>query len=385
MKKYCEFPWTGKNVKLWNDFERCCCKMPFAPREKDQARLSQIKSAFLNGEQHPACNACWSEEDVGGKSFRILQSPVLPTEQKINFLSSQEQTLEYVDLEFGYTCNMYCLSCGPYASTTWQQIAKIYPWEEKGINEESLNKFLSLVQDNNKSLKRINLYGGDPSVDPMYYRFIDRFLSMEVPQCELGIVTNGNYSENFLIKFEDSLRRLIDAGRKLFITFSLDGVGEEGEFIRGGLRMDRFTRNIKSVISFGLRPRLQVSVSILNIENNIDIIKWLEEENILNDVDVHFNKVSMPEDLSVNILGNKIRDFLPNGFDELQTTRPKYHRGITNFLGSEINSMAAPNLDKIKRCIKRLDDYVDITRLPLPKYYQNFRIRLSNLVNESVS
>jgi hypothetical protein len=171
MKKYCEFPWTGKNVKLWNDYERCCCKMPFIPKDKDIERQSQIKQAFINGEQHPACNACWSEENVGGKSFRILQSPVLPTEQKIKFLANKENTgqgtIEFLDLEFGYTCNMYCLSCGPYASTTWQQIAKIYPWPEKSIDEDSLNKFLSLVQHHSNSLKKINLYGGEPSVDPM--------------------------------------------------------------------------------------------------------------------------------------------------------------------------------------------------------------------------
>ena len=386
-KVFCELPWTGKNVKLYNDFERCCCKMQFAPKEKDSIRLRSIKDAFIDGEWHPACNACSSEEKVGGQSFRILQKAAV-TEQKISFLEQREKqnlaNLEYIDLEFGYTCNMYCMSCGPFASTTWQQIAKIFPWEEKGINDDSLNNFLSLIELHKDTLKKINLYGGDPSVDPMYYKFVDRFLSMGFPKVDLGIVTNGNYSENHLIKFEDSLKKL-SVDRRVHITFSLDGVGEEGEFIRGGLKMERFTRNIKSAISFGLRPRLQISVSLLNIENNIKIIEWADAEGLLPYIDIHLNKVSFPEDLSVNVLGNRIKDFLPEWFFDLDRKYPKYYKNMVTFLGTDLDEMKDPDFAKINRFLVRLDDYTNITGLALPEYYQNFKKRLLEILPKSVN
>jgi MoaA/NifB/PqqE/SkfB family radical SAM enzyme len=359
--------------------------MAFVPQTQDADRLREIKIDFLDGLQHPACNACWNDENQGGKSFRMLQATTPATAEHILKLTRAEAagegTLEYLDLEFGYTCNMYCMSCTPYASTTWQQIMKINPWEdlEKGsIDADSLDKFISLVRKHRSTLRRINLYGGEPSVDPMYYKFIDQFLLSAVSTCTLGIVTNGNYSENYLKKFEDSLNKIIQSRTRILLTFSLDGVGEEGEFIRGGLNMERFTRNIKSAIRFGLRPRLQISVSMLNIENNIEIAKWLEQENLYHAVDVHFNKVSTPHNLSVNNLGNKIKEFLPNESDLAKY--PKYYNGLMQFLGTDLDNLNPPNQQQLKWFIERLDHYSSITNQPLPSYYEDYRARIQNLI-----
>lgn len=379
MGKYCEYPWTMKVVKLFRDSNKFCCKVESLPSAKHDLVLKEVKKFFLNDQEHPACSACWNDENKGGKSFRLLQYPASKT-QIIKFDAFEHSgysTLKIIDVEFGYTCNMSCITCGPGYSSTWQQLVKFNPWSGDIDKEKGLEKLRLLMEKNSSSLEKINLFGGEPSVDPMYYAVADLFEKSTLPACSIRIITNGNYSETWKVKFENSIQKFRNDKRELDITMSLDGAGEDVEFIRGGLKIDRFIDNVKAMIEFGVKPTIQISISVLNLENYIKVFELFEKENLLDKVNFRLNKVSHPYDLSYNILGGHIKEFMPV-WPEGKWARHRLQ--FEDFIGDQRKNNLPPDRHKITELLSRLEKYTNITDRPYTKYYSKFIERLNNLL-----
>jgi MoaA/NifB/PqqE/SkfB family radical SAM enzyme len=379
MGKYCEYPWTIKVVKLFEDSYKFCCKVESLPEAKHQIQLEEVKQDFLKDREHPACSACWNDESRGGKSFRLLQYPA--SKPQIIEFNLREQigksNLKIIDVEFGYTCNMSCITCGPGYSSTWQHLLKVYPWKTDIDVDQSLNKLKNLMEANKYSLEKINLFGGEPSVDPMYYAVADMFEKETLPKCAIRIITNGNYSENFKIKFEKSIKKFINDGRKIDITMSLDGSGENVEFIRGGLSVNRFINNVRAMIEFGIKPTIQISIGVLNLENYIEIFDYFEKENLLDKVDFRLNKISHPYDLSYNILGKHINDFLPKWPNEKWK---KHKLQFDKFVGDQSLNTSEPDFKKLNDLLNRIDRYSSLSNRPCPDYYNKFKKRITNII-----
>ena len=381
MSKYCENPWTQSVVKLFDDRIKFCCKVSALPSEEHYARLAEVKTAFLNDEQHPACSACWNDEKHGGKSFRLLSTTPVTKEQIIKF-QERENNLKILDIEFGFVCNLFCMSCGPSYSTTWQQKLKINPWESKSFDENVLDRLSVTLQKNKDTLKKINVFGGEPSFDPAFYRFIDILKKEAPPNCRIRIITNGNYSENFKERFENAIITINNSGLRAELTFSLDAAGVNGEFIRGGLDNAKFIKNIKDMINFGITPQVQISISILNLENYIEIFKWFETEGILDKVTFHLNKISHPWEFSCNSLGKHTIDFLPKWPDKRNDTWEKLYNQFLNFIGDQSSNKEPPNKASLKKIINQLDIYASLSQKNLPEYYISLKSRLNNIVNK---
>jgi pyruvate-formate lyase-activating enzyme len=378
MNNYCENPWTQSVIKLFDDRIKFCCKVTSVPPDKYYTHLNEVKTAFLNNEKHPACNVCWKDEAQGGKSFRLLNTSPVNKEELIK-LQTNENNLKILDVEFGYVCNMFCMSCGPHQSSTWQQKLKVTPWKTKFFDEKVLENLTITLQKNRNTLQKINVFGGEPSVDPAFYKFVDILKKETLSNCNIKLITNGNYSETYKEKFENSIQALIESGKTFEITFSLDGAGVEGEFIRGGLDNAKFIKNIKDMLTFGIVPQVQISISILNLENFIEIFKWFESEVILDKVRFHLNKISHPWEFSINSLGKHIIEFLPIWPIPLDDPWQKLYTQFTNFIGTQ-NNNAAPNKESLKKFIYRLDMYSVISKKELPAYYILLKTRLNKIL-----
>ena len=381
MGKYCEYPWTIKVVKLFEDSNKFCCKVDSLPEVEHRQQLSSVKQAFLNDQEHPACSACWNDEKQGGKSFRLLQYPA--TKNQIIEFDLKERAgkpnLKIIDVEFGYTCNMSCISCGPGYSSTWQHLLKFNPWKNSISTEQGLSKLKNLMESNKQSLQKINLFGGEPSVDPMYYAIADMFDKETLPRCAIRIITNGNYSENHKIKFEQSISKFIADKRSIDITMSLDGAGDNVEFIRGGLSIARFVKNVHAMVDFGIRPTVQISISVLNLENYIEIFELFEKENLLDKVDFRLNKVSHPWDLSINILGKHIKEFFPKWPEEKWQD---FRKQFEMFVGNQCQNQSMPEKKNLQQVLSRVDRYISLSGKNCPDYYIAWKKRIEQLINE---
>ncbi len=377
MDSSCKFPWTWINVKVQNDKWRFCCKTLYNDYDVFQKNLEDVKESFLNKEQHPSCNACWVPESKGFKSYRIVQGGVTKSENIIN-LYRKKPSVEWIDVEFGDTCNMYCLTCGPSNSTLWQQMLNQYPNSNNKF-DETWAKLVLLIEENIDSIDHLNLYGGEPSIDTGFYKIVDSLLSLKLSKpIGIHLYTNGNYSDNHRVKFEKAIENLTNHGYRMELNFSLDAVGEDGEFIRAGLVFRRFEKNLITMINKGHIPRINITLSVLNIENHLEIYNWLNEKNIADKIIPKFNTVSNPKHFNISILGNKINEFKKPYPDNMINEQWDYYKTRSeNFFN--VNSQAEPDQKSILTCIDKIKTLSTLSGKPIPKYYQSLIEKLSSL------
>lgn len=246
--------------------------------------LTDLRQKFLNNEKSPICNRCWHEEDHGKISLRQrMFDPVTNagmhervTQELIEKKLCNDEYLHgptILTLKNGNVCNAKCRSCHPIDSSRWNEDSvKVYSetsYEYYGFNEsievnwsqEQLDQILSL----SKNLVRIELFGGEPTYNKQVRRLLDAIASQDYAK-DLDIYVNTNGQVNLPDHWP-----FLDKFRSVEVGLSLDGVGNQFNYIRHGVSWDQVRKNIRSLQQFLLKNRLKISltsistVSVLNV------------------------------------------------------------------------------------------------------------------------
>lgn len=368
----CQFPWIVNFVRLYDDSWKFCCKVSYNNYEDNKKITQDVKDAFLNGRRHPVCQSCWSDESKDGVSFRTSEPQAKTT---IDILK-QNPSPRIIDLEFGDICNMHCLSCGPYNSSTWQAYLKTEPRQNNKF-QETWQKLANIIATN-PSITLINMHGGEPSMDPNFEFAVENIIALGFKK-KLRIITNGNYSDVFKQKFENNIQKLLDNGNRIEILFSLDAAGIDGEWLRGGLNMSKFCSNIIKMSELDLDISVNISISILNLENHIDILHLLEKINLLERVYLKINTVNKPHHLSISNLGSSTKEFLPTWPSELSTNWMRYKDYFDKLIAGQLATEIPPNKKMLGKLLSTVERYNEITGKTLTPYYENFIDRIKNI------
>lgn len=377
MDHSCLYPWEDTFVRLRTDDWRFCCKTTYSPYEENIVRVDNVKKLFLEEKKHPACNSCWREEALSGTSFRLAEAKTT-----IEILRTKPPFPGIVDVDFGDTCNMHCIICSEYSSTVWQSMVNNYPFRDNKF-DASWSKLSAFILQHQHTLHHINLHGGEPSVDPAFNKIVDSIITLGLTNAiNLRIITNGNYSNNFKTKFESNIDRLkANTPLVLNVTFSLDAIGEEGEFIRGGLDFERFGSNLKAMVARDVDVTIAISISMLNIENHINILYWLDQEGLLGKVKLKINMVNQPEMFSVANFGNSIHQFLPKWPSKLNHHWLLYYIQFEKFIEPQITTAHQPDKIRIQKLLDWITKYNRLANVQsLPPYYLSFVDRLKALI-----
>ena len=377
MDHSCLYPWEDTFVRLRTDDWRFCCKTTYSPYEENIVRVDNVKKLFLEEKKHPACNSCWREEALSGTSFRLAEAKTT-----IEILRTKPPFPGIVDIDFGDTCNMHCIICSEYSSTVWQSMVNNYPFRDNKF-DASWSKLSAFILQHQHTLHHINLHGGEPSVDPAFNKIVDSIITPGLTNAiNLRIITNGNYSNNFKTKFESNIDRLkANTPLVLNVTFSLDAIGEEGEFIRGGLNFERFGSNLKAMVARDVDVTIAISISMLNIENHINILYWLDQEGLLGKVKLKINMVNQPEMFSVANFGNSIHQFLPKWPSKLNHHWLLYYIQFEKFIEPQITTAHQPDKIRIQKLLDWITKYNRLANVQsLPPYYLSFVDRLKALI-----
>lgn len=375
----CHYPWSGAFVRLNSDDWKYCCKVNFSSYNANLKRTEEVQQSFLKKEKHKDCDSCWKEESLGGVSFRHVSTGATPYNRLLNFYNI-EKSISHVDIDVGAICNMSCIICNPYSSTVWQQLLNRIPIEVATSDKFDATwlHLSELLITNQNTITHINLHGGEPSLEPGFYKFVNKFLALNLPDSiSFHITSNGNYSESFKNKFETAIDNLQQRGHAVKIFFSLDGIGKEGMFIRNGLNLDQYADNITYMHNNNIEISVKTSISLLNLTNHIDIIPWLE--NLGLDVDITLNSVNRPSYFSIANLGKRIVNFLPNWPNNLTKQMARHKINFDNFIAPQLNSISDPDMSQMNLLEAKLNGYAILTNLEIPSYYTTLVTKLKNL------
>jgi len=162
----------------------------------------------------------------------------------------------------GSICNLACVTCGPEASTRWQQELgiPIVPGNPRDIDQATIQKA--------KTMTGIVIGGGEPMLNHSSESMLEHLNSDQ----QINIHFNGTIlpKQNFLDKSERFTH--------IRYCFSIDGIGERFEYLRWPAKWNTVVDNILWLVDTA-PPNVDFSVNItvsqLNKEYYTEVVDWV--------------------------------------------------------------------------------------------------------------
>lgn len=345
---FCLVKWKHATINLAVNTVKTCCHNPSRKIDlsvaggalHDHPLDLEIRSQMLRGERPEACKFCWQMEDTGHYSDRIFWSQKgwmndFYGEVK-DHNSETALSPSWLELNFSSVCNLKCSYCNPGYSTSWQQEVKKfgpYPtspahndltWFKKnGLvkDQESgeielADQFWSWFRQRSSSVRLLTITGGEPLLSKGSFDVFDYLIENPHPQLELAINSNLCLPETRWSLFVEKVERLISEKKiaKLFLHPSLDSWGKRAEYIRFGLDLSLFQKNLNSYLE-----KTQGHVIINCTLNNLSLGGLLDYWKFLIDLKKKHSKdrwvssttepLVEPSWQSVNLLGKEFAHY----------------------------------------------------------------------------
>ena len=271
------------------------------------------RKIMLKNEKPSECSYCWNMESLGELSDRHYRSgepwAAEHFDTIVNSTGDENVIPSYVEVNFSNVCNLKCSYCSPQFSSTWQQEVDRwggYPTSTTHNDPSHFtgrNRPIPAREDNPyveafwqwwpelyPKLKHFRMTGGEPLMDKNTFKVLDYVNENPHGQLELSITSNMCPPDQKLFdKFVEKVKAIetlrtyedkenfnehsgnhwyVDKGFKHFWLFvSLDGFGEQAEYMRTGLEFERMLNNVKTF----LRETKYSTVSFINTFNILSI------------------------------------------------------------------------------------------------------------------
>ena len=307
----------------------------------NSSTAKQIRDNLKQGKKDINCRQCWSLEDAGLQSKRLLD----------NHHRAGEGLL--LDLCMGTTCNIKCRTCGPESSAQWN---KEY-WDiNKSYNEISTYKdykgFLrtfndafeddSLVwkelENNKQDIRWIDMYGGEPMMMKKQWKFLEQLIKDDLAKnISLHYNTNGTI-------WDDEKYNILKEFKHISIDFSIDGIKDRYEFMRHPAIWEEVIQNMETIKNIkDFKCQIAHTVSTLNVWYINEIYMWFKGW------DIYLNMVHGPPEYNISNIPEDIKKVIT----EKICIKEKYQT-VLDFMNSKIFNF---NFQSFIDKTKQHDDY----------------------------
>ena len=203
---------------------------------------------MLNGKESKSCRACYEQEEAGGCSYRqkSFESHNLSLNDLKNMTEldgSIKPNIEFIDLKPGKLCNLNCLMCFPELSTGVESdFIKLGKRDSKTITLTGTQHLWSNLKTQSKSLKRVNVSGGEPFINRDLLKYLDFLITSNLnKQIHISLISNLNI-------INDTILERLMLFDEVSITVSIDGLNKTAEFIRYPIKFSTFDSNLNKLI-----------------------------------------------------------------------------------------------------------------------------------------
>jgi MoaA/NifB/PqqE/SkfB family radical SAM enzyme len=313
----CYAKWYQVLLNLQIGSSASCCLTParFLPLDNfnspdnlhNHTRAIHDRKQLLDGIKIPECSSCWEAEDKGVLSDRIVKSSndwSLAGVQNYTNESYHNPSPTYVEVSFSSLCQLSCAYCsvgistgveddikkwGAYPDTTghnhlgyhMKRGQKIYRDNE---HNPYIDHFFNWLPQIYQGLKVLRLTGGEPLLTRHIFRLFDWITNNPNPETELIINSNLSMSEEALLKGIERLRKIPRSHYKnIEFILSLDGIGPMTEFVRNGLSIERFQKNMKILLEEFPDAKISITctVNFFSLHETRDLIDYVETLKML--------------------------------------------------------------------------------------------------------
>lgn len=276
-KSFCIFPFIELLVNY--DYTTVCCRSsePVAyiknlTNYKIDANYQHIRSKMLKGElikQH--CNACYRLENMGIISAR--QEETVNWSTRLGISSTDEllnlSSPAYYEIRPSNKCNLQCRMCKPEDShliaREYQQLGLI---DNKSTIEKNSTGF-EIVDF--ASARKIYVAGGEPTIMPEFYKFLDRCIAEGHTDVEFLVNTNGT-------KLSERFQQQLKHFSNFHFVFSIDAFADLNHYIRWPSDWDRIIENLRYLKQHRHVVTVNTTVSIYNIAKLHELFAFVDKE-----------------------------------------------------------------------------------------------------------
>ena len=231
--------------------------------------LEETKEKFKRDEWPKECQRCEQTEEINHTSIRI-NAIHFDKVQKIDRYLAVGGVLDNI-------CNSACQSCNENLSTKIGGLrTKDYPI----VNNTS--RFLALPLER---IVHLDINGGEPSASKNY-----KSILQNLPPNVKSVRVNTNCG--LII---EELEDLVAQGIKVTVTASFDGIDRVHDYVRWPIKWTKYYKNLMIYKSMNIDLNLWTTVSTLNINNMIDIVKFARD----NEIDHSYGLLDTPLALNV--------------------------------------------------------------------------------------
>ncbi len=281
---FCGAKWYNATIWLGSGKTTSCHHPPSHPidltlaTENPKAIHNTLEKKFdrakmQRGVRPKGCEYCWKIEDMGPDfiSDRIYKSRIYSeSDLEHAFQENWENdfNLRTLEIAFDRTCNFACSYCNPEFSSTWvNDIRDSGPYHglitdgrnhfvhthEKAqpFKSESNNPYVEAFlkwweSDLHKTLQELRITGGEPTMSPDFWRFLDWFSDRKnKSHVRLAINSNLGGKPEIIDKLIEKTKNV----KELHLYTSCESLEKQAEYIRDGLKWDHWVKNFEKILN----------------------------------------------------------------------------------------------------------------------------------------
>ena len=264
-----------------------------------QQKISE-RAAMINGEKPSGCNYCWNIEAMGSEyiSDRHERNASIFTEQRLGAIKANPLAPvnpQYIEISFGNECNFKCGYCHPKHSSAYHKEIKDHgPYTMVKNHRNDIDWFTVYEEDVNpyveawwrwwpevrKTLTILRITGGEPLLQKSTWRLLDDLEQNPLPNLELNINSNFGVKPILIDRLVEKVNKLLDIGaiKDFKIFSSIDTWGEPAEYIRTGLDLTVWEKNLDTYLTKTNRPiTFMITFNILSVPSFTTLLNKILE------------------------------------------------------------------------------------------------------------
>jgi organic radical activating enzyme len=313
---FCLAKWTQATLHLHSGNTQSCHHVrahqidPDSIRANPEALHNTLKkqaarSEMLSGKRPKECSYCWTAEDRGLISDRVLKSGQdwsLPFFQDVVSSGTGPKIRpRYLEVSFDSTCNFRCMYCSPAFSSSWMnEIAQYgpYPTARKFNNLDEIKRrqiaplseteraryieaFWRWWPELSDGLEEFRITGGEPFLAQSTFDVLEWLLENPRPRLGFAINSNMGIGDRKMERALDLISRLKGKVRAFTLYTSIDTVGPRADYIRFGLEHERYFRNVEEYLNSMTWPvslAYMITVNALSITRMKDLMEIILDQ-----------------------------------------------------------------------------------------------------------
>ena len=225
--------------------------------------------------------------------------------QKITDSDWREDALpSYVEVNFNHACNLKCSYCSPQFSSSWSaemdqfggypttpehNAPEHFVGNNRPIPHSHPNPYVDAFWEwwptLYPELEHFRMTGGEPLMDKNTYRVFDYILAQPSRKLHINVTSNFSVEPQLFEKYLTYVKQLCTIEPEPIIEHfmqfvSLDGFGEQAEYMRHGLNFERLQTNVERYLAeVPYRSSLTfiVTMNNLSVPSLKKLLEWILE------------------------------------------------------------------------------------------------------------